>query len=468
MTIEKYISTEWRIARTFEEPMKLASGFSPETYIPPEICEFAQNVESNPKFCYAHVIAMTDAGHYGANMNGDRFRADELTGLQTAAEAAKNRGKFANVQVPRFKTFETAKFYRNHANSPMDDHYGDVPLAVWNDQMKRAELVIRIYRDASGMGPGAKTAADIAQRIDNGGHITVSMGCRIHHEKCEYCGHENELTRDRCDHLKYAMGRMMPDGRQVAADNFGPNFFDISDVGIPADPVAYSLGKVASAGAICVPNRAKDVEELFNSMAKSAWRLKWAEIEKQVPGESTVGDMPVVGAEGETTSIAPAELGHDDLSAMLNKGDGDINTVISTLAACGIVLSPTELAQLTALATPPESDDINAPTDLSLDKFSHAIYTSCKEAITQRSGFNAPRLETGWEPEKIAAVGGSAVEMAAFYAYYRTLLSSLPVSQFTKEASRNSAVREIQGGTTDYNRVKAALYHLAYAGLATA
>lgn len=465
MAIEKYITTEWRVERTFDATTKIASGYTPETYIPQEILDFAETVESDPKFCYAHVIAMADSEHYGSNLNGDCFREEELTRMQTEAEARKNRGKYAGVCVPAYKTFETAKFYRNHANSPMDTHYGDVPLAVWNDQMKRAELIIRIYRDAEGMGPGAEGDPKLACLVDEGGHFCVSMGCRIHHEICKYCGHENELTRDRCDHLKYAMNRIMPDGRQVSADNIGPNFFDISKVGIPAEPIADSLGKVAGAEAVYV-NSARDVADLFTGAAKSAWRDKWAEIEKQVPAESTVGDMPTEQC-CESTTEFPAQMGESELHAMLEHGGGDINSVIATLAACGIVLSPIELAHLTHLATPEGSEDMNAPTDISLDKFSHAVYTAAKDAIDARSGFVAPRLETGWEPSKIAEAGGSAVEIAPYYAYYRKLLSSLPVSSFTKEASRNSALREIQGGYVDYNRVKAALYHLAYAGLAT-
>jgi len=465
MTIEKYITTEWRVASRIEDGgMKVASGYTPETYVPQEILDFAANVESNPKFCYAHVIAMADSDFYGSNLNGDCFREEELTRMQTPEEARKNRGKFAGVQVPAYKTFETAKFYHNHANSPMDTHYGDVPLAVWNDIMKRAELIIRIYRDADGMGPGADNDAKLATLIDNGGQFSVSMGCRIHHEVCKYCGHENEHTRDRCDHLKYAMNRIMPDGQQVSADNIAPNFFDISKVGIPAEPIADSLGKVASAPVVV--NAVRDVADMFEGASKSAWRDKWAEIEKQVPTEATVGDMPTDHC-CESTSEFPAQLGESELASMLEQGGGDIDSVLSTLAACGIVLSPTELAHITHLATPSNHPDMNAPTNISLDKFSHAVYTAAKEAIDARSGFVAPCLTTGWEPAKIAEAGGAAVEIAPYYAYYRKLLSSLPVSSFTKEASRNSALREIQGGQFDYSRVKAALYHLAYAGLAT-
>jgi 2-methylisocitrate lyase-like PEP mutase family enzyme len=105
-----------------------------------------------------------------------------------------------------------------------------------------------------------------------------------------------------------------------------------------------------------------------------------------------------------------------------------------------------------------------------MDKFSHAAYDAVKHKLAERSGFTASRLSTGWEPAKIAELGGqdeSAVEMADYYAYYRRLICSLPVDHFTKEAYCNSAVREIQGGMTDLSRVKAAMYYLAYAGLST-
>ena len=469
MSIEKYISTDWRVENVFDGSTKTA-GVKLDTHVPPEIEEFARNVEPDPKFCYAHMIAMSDASHYGSNLNGDRFRSDELTAEQPPEEAAKNRGKFKDIQVPRYKTFETAKFYRNHANSPSDPHYGDVPVAAWNEPMQRVELVIRIYRDAAGMGDGACPAPDIIGKLERGDTLNSSMGCRIHHERCEYCGHENELVKDRCDHLKYMMNRIMPDGRKVSADNFGPNFFDISDVGIPADPVASSLGKVAAADVLDKPktaNVAKDVTDLFQFATKSAWRKKWAEMEKEVPTSTPISAL-TPDSDVQSTHEFPTQLSEQELKAMLDASNGDIDSVVSTLTACGVVLSPVELAHLSQLATPEGAVQHAAPTSVALNKFAHAVYAAAQSAIDARSGFNTPVLASGWEPTKIAESGeDSAVEMAAYYAYYRTLISSLPVSDFTKEAYRNSAVRAIGGETIDYNRVKTALHHLAHAGLAT-
>jgi hypothetical protein len=190
-------------------------------------------------------------------------------------------------------------------------------------------------------------------------------------------------------------------------------------------------------------------------------------MEKQVPGHSVVGDMQSDDPCCDATNETPSDLSQSELQDVLTKSHGDIDTAVSTLTACGVVLSPTELAILSSLATKSGEEDFAAPTSLSLDKFSHAAFNSIKHVMETRSGFVAPRPATGWEPYKIADLGDSAVEMADYYAYYRKLISSLSVDRFTKEAHCNSAVREIQGGTTDLSRVKAAMYYLAYAGLQT-
>jgi hypothetical protein len=464
--IEKYINCNFKVARSFDEPVKLASGYSPESYIHPEIAKFASEVEPDSKVCYAHVIAMSDFGHYGSNMNGDGFREDELAGMQDAEEAAKNPGDRRGTPLPRYKTFEDAKFFRHHANSPADQYFGDVPLAVWNDPMKRVELIIRIYREPiNPEDPRCSAHPGLAERVDNGDPFSVSMGCKIHHEQCLYCGHENELTKDRCDHLKYRMNDIMPDGKLVAADNFKPRFFDISDVTVPADPIAQSLGKVAEYEATLAPNRARDVAEDVVKVA--VWRQKWSEMEKQIPGQ-TVADMPLDDPCCETTDTLPDLLSESELQEVLDACHGDINAAVSTLSACGMVLSPEELAVLTHQATPANSPEFNAPTSVSLDKFSNAAYHLLKPKLATRSGFVAPCPTSGWEPQRLMEMGGeAAAEMADYYAYYRKLASSFPVDLFIKVAHCNSAVREIQGGQTDHSRVKAAMYYLAYAGLAT-
>jgi len=473
--IEKYISAHWQVRQTFDEPTKIASGFNPETYVHPDIVKFAESLEPDPRCCYAHVIAMSDGNHYGTNMNGDWFDADELTGIQSPAEAQKNAGDLQGQPIERYKTFEDAKFFRHHDNGNFSPFYGDVPLAVWNEVMKRVELIIRIFRQVMSDVPGSCAAPEVAMKIDNGGYITVSMGCRIHHETCMYCGNENEFVSQRCDHLRNHMNEIMPDGKIAGAKNYGMRFFDISDVTIPADPIAFSMGKVASISEICeflprlTKNAAIDISD--EVIHKLAWRRKWAEMDKQIGGNgTTLSDIPVDTC--PQVNESPVEFDQGELQQLIDDCGGDIDTAVSTLTSLGIVLSPTELAQLGVQTAPANSsfDDANfpAPSGLSLDKFSHATYDSLKSKLAERSGFFAPCPTSGWEPVKLAEMGGAAAEMADYYAYYRCLLRSLPIEGFIKAAYGNSAVRELLGDPVDHSRVKAAMHYLAYAGLTTA
>ncbi len=473
--IEKYINAHMEVRHTFDAPIKLASGFNPETYVHPDIVKFAETLEPDPRCCYAHVIAMSDGNHYGTNMNGDWFDEDELIGLQSPQEAVKNAGANAGVPIPRYKTFEDAKFFQHHDNTQMSPFYGDVPLAVWNDVMKRVELIIRIFRQVMSDIPGSCAGPQIAMQIDNGGYFTVSMGCRIHHEQCMYCGNENEFVSQRCDCLRNRMNEIMPDGKLVGAKNYGMRFFDISKVTVPADPIAFSMGKVASyqeaVGFLprLLQNHAIDISE--EVIHKLGWRRKWAEMDKQIPGDSsTLSDIPV--DECPQVQDSPVEFAPSELQQMVEDCGGDIDTAIATLTSLGVVLSPTELAQLSYASAPANSsfDDANfpAPSGLSLDKFSHATYHSLKSKLAERSGFFATCPAKGWSPTKLAEMGGAAADMADYYSFYRGLLRSFPIDSFIKAAYGNSAVRELLGDPVDHSRVKAAMHYLAYAGLTTA
>jgi hypothetical protein len=474
--IEKQISCHWQVRNTFDEPMKIASGYEPESYVHPEIVKFAEEIVPDERCCYAHVIFMADGNHYGTNMNGDWFDASEMTGKQAESEAAKNKGDLKGISIPRYKTFEQAKFFKHHDNGEWSPFFGDIPLAVWNDVMKRVEGIVRIFRRTMKEIPGSCADPQLAMQVDSGGFFTVSMGCRIHHEQCMLCGNENEFVSQRCDCLRNHMNEIMPDGRLVGARNFGMRFFDLSKVTIPAEPIAFSMGKVASYDEMksllppLMRNSAIDIEE--DALVKLGWRRKWAEMEKQVDSGNctTLSDIP---AEAQPmTEDHPVEFDPSELQQLLEDCGGDIDQAISTLTALGIVLSPTELAQLSHNAAPANSSfddpDFAAPQPISLDKFGHAAYHSLKSKLAERSGFLATCPSSGWEPIKLAALGEAAAEMADYYSYYRLLLRSLPIGGFIKAAYGNSAVRELLGETPDHSRVQAAMHYLANAGLTTA
>lgn len=453
--IEKYIPTSWEYGQLAEPSTKTAS-YAPDHYVPPDMADkikTLQTASADPRFTYLHMIAMTDGDYYGSNLNGDVFDQSELTGTQSAEEAAKNKGELKGVPVPRYKTFEQAKFFRNHANSDHDPFYGDICFSCWNDLMKRVELLARIARDVI-PELGMQSGADILKKLDRRGYITTSMGTSITHETCSVCNASNEFVPDRCVHLKNQMNDVLPDGRKVFARNFGMRFFDQSDVGIPADPGAYSLCKVASA--CCSPNPAKDVA------IPSAWSIKRSDMEKQIPLiGSSVGSVPLKDDVGiNPLLLTDAAYTVDEIKRAMAEAGG-INGLLSTAAAAGIVFSPVELGVATTLSEPEKtaSDDFDGFTRIALDNFSAGAYAVLQSKIAERSGYVAPLIISGWSPAKLASQGVEG--LANYYAAYRHALRSLSADSFVKAAQRIPALRELAAS----GRSVEAMNFLSYAGL---
>lgn len=461
MAIEKHIAADWKIENVLDSASKVACWQAP-TYVPPEISSFVNSLKergSDPRFTYVHIIAMTDGDYYGSNLNGDVFTTDELTGTQSPEEANKNPGDMKGVCVPRYKTFEQAKFFRNHANSDRDPFYGDVPCSAWNDIMRRVELIVRIAKKAI-PELGMNSGADIIIKLDRRGYITASMGTRISSESCSVCGNQNEFIHERCEHLRDNMNEILPDGRRVYAKNFGMRFFDISDVGVPADPAAYSLAKVASQ---TTPTQAPN--KAFDADGYSEWRSKHSEMTKLLPADGTLEAVYADGTLPENlkkTKVPPKEFTTEELKSALYAANNDVSTVLSTAAAASIVFSPHELCTLTALAEPDKvaSHSFHGFQAIAFDKVSPLVYHSLRCKFAARSGFVAPIFATGWEPAKLASEGYDVV--ADYYAFYRDALRSLSHQTFTKAAHRLPYLREVvdAGGS-----VKAATANLAFCGM---
>lgn len=459
MSIEKHVAMTWQVENVLDSASKVAC-WQPPTYVPPEIQTFMSQLKergADPRFSYVHLIAMTDGDYYGQNLNGDVFGTGELTGIQSEQEAAKNVGHMRGICVPRYKTFEQAKFFRNHANGENDPYYGDVPCAAWNDPMRRVELIIRIAKKAV-PELGMQDGGDIIIKLDRRGYITVSMGTRISHEQCSICGNTNEFIHERCEHLANQMNDVLPDGRVVSAKNFGMRFFDLSDVGVPADPGAYSLAKVAAVdGSTHLPPNVA-----FDADGYAEWRTKHSEMTKNVPCSDPVADLLPVVDPSRRTEVEPSAYPVDQLKKALYAAQGDIDAVLSTAAAAGIVFSPTELCTLTALAEPDKmaSATFQGFRTITFDKVSRSVYDALRSKFADRSGFVAPCYARGWEPAKLADEGHTVV--ADYYAFYRDALRSLSRSTFVKAAHRLPYLREVVDAGGD---PKAAMNHLAYAGI---
>ncbi|MEM5810458.1 MAG: hypothetical protein QXP66_00985 [Candidatus Aenigmatarchaeota archaeon] len=137
-----------------------------------------------------------------------------------------------------YKTFEYyAQAYFRHKTDP-EHLIGKVLRSFWNDIIKRIFVLnlidIKRYESIVGTSPFND-------------RISVSMGCKVPEEICSICGYVNTRNLStRCDHLKYMMNHVLPDGRKVYAINLRPKFHDITYTFMPADITSTVLLKVAS------------------------------------------------------------------------------------------------------------------------------------------------------------------------------------------------------------------------------
>lgn len=155
----------------------------------------------DPDYLYLKVKAVSAGEYWGDNKNNDYFPEAEL--------------------IANYKTFLSAHTFKNHDNKKVEGAIGDVLDAEWNDKMKSVYLVIRIDR---------RIAPSIVRGFEKGFMTDVSMGCRVNHVICSYCGKKAKTKFDYCDHLKYMKGKIMDNGKKVCEINIGPKFHDISAV----------------------------------------------------------------------------------------------------------------------------------------------------------------------------------------------------------------------------------------------
>lgn len=109
--------------------------------------------------------------------------------------------------------------------------------------------------------------------------------CKIPYDVCTICGNKAPTRKEYCDHLKYEMGRIYPDGKQAAALNPSPRFFDSSWVIRPADRTGHMLKKVADHGPYEIRMASYELSDRVEDVrAKGAALGKAADMEKVISG----------------------------------------------------------------------------------------------------------------------------------------------------------------------------------------
>jgi len=309
-----------------------------------EAWDYIQHVKSVPGRRYILVIAMGAGEYWSSNKNGDYFPEKDLKLSYRNFETTFDHEGKINGGALIFKHHKN----KLHLNHPW---FGVVKKAFYNDKMHRVELLLEIHADK---------AQDLIDKVDIGETIAVSMGVRIPYDICSLCNHQAAKREEYCDHLRFELNDIKPDGRKVYAINGNYdytkhkkplNFFDISVVFRPADQTGYMLKKVAD----YEDERDIGGAELFDKQAslkeKVAYLRKLSTIDKVIQAipiaeKDNTSDVRAIKAFKPTLDKVVGQmkpLGADKIESLAGF---PLNKVLSTLSANNMILTTPEFLSL--------------------------------------------------------------------------------------------------------------------------
>lgn len=323
----------------------------------PELVDYITSLgEPETDESRAVITALSAYDSFGPNKNGDGFYREDLIRDNDYGEKGGEP-----LVIPMFESFHHfARPYRHHINRPNSPAYGKVLRAFFNPSMDRVELVVSVDR---------KKAPDIADRIENYGDVSTSMGFRALYDVCNVCGNKARTRRDYCSHARNQMLKVLPDGRIVHVRNPYGRFFDISFVIDPADLTSRAVwvnrlpvsGEVKEASVSAdtkypILSRIDDgLVFLSSDLAKIAGCSpldgdKEADITKEVSSEGEVvltpNDEAYLREASDNLKTSEPSLSEDDLAFLID--NFSLEEIAATAGMCGISLKPEE-AQYLAL-----------------------------------------------------------------------------------------------------------------------
>lgn len=330
----------------------------------PQVASYISQAKPIPGVSQVLLTALGAYEAYGDNNNGDAFPEAAL------AHFGKDYGH---------KTFEYyAKVYKHHISKDPNNNYGNVALSVWNDQMKRVELIVKLLNER---------LPEETAKIDRGESLDVSMGCAVPWDQCNICGHRAAKRADYCVHALFSLGRIDPDtGKKVFVFNRYPRFKDISIVGRRADFIAKAWLKVAS-DSKSQPYTVIGSAELAEKVAEQE---KKSEITKKV--ESNIS--PALTQKLDNVKAVSGELVHNEpempISLLKEMSQFPIASVLSTLAHSGIVPKPQELQYIviSRSGTPHLADELHAKQQLAFSPLATPDISKIPEDTLSTSHFN--------------------------------------------------------------------------------
>lgn len=234
----------------------------------------------------AHLIAMGSEENYGPNRNVDAWPEQSLR--------------------DRHHTFvKNGHFFREHRNRDPKLSIGIVKASAYNEDMDRVELIVH--------GDKEKAAPEW-ERCRNNKSSSYSMSARVKGDICNCCDHFAKKASEYCSHIKHTPNQWRREFAKFAyVRNVHPTFFDISDVGYPADRIAHHLeyllhaDDMQKAASVAVASNSADKAESMSlqlpvepitGMAhpnRQRWLVKLAALEERVAGLCHTPDNSELG-----------------------------------------------------------------------------------------------------------------------------------------------------------------------------
>ena len=243
---------------------------------------FAPEFERRPGEAYLHIISVGAGETYGANKNADFYNKEAR--VVHSADGKKSLQLRDGLRGYHSTFLKFGAVYEEHVNSTKNGTpKGRIAAETFNPIMNRGELIVAV--------PENDWRSDL-QKLATGGDLRWSIGCGVDADFCSICLNRAPTRKHYCGHMKYAARQVLDSGHQVFVYNDKPYFHDISKVKNPAELIAFTLAKVASAdGDLVVPGRipllvahklAGHREQRFLDILQ-----KLAEMEKEVECKAT-------------------------------------------------------------------------------------------------------------------------------------------------------------------------------------
>lgn len=332
-----------------------------------DVQEYINTMEKQAGHTYVLVNAMTAGEYFGPNLNGDYFPEGQLHTYHKTFE------KYANA-------------YRHHVNKDPEKRAGKVIYASYHPEMHRVELIIDLENDR---------AQDIIERLNKGEFPAVSMGTRTPSDRCSICGNRAKNTAAYCNHLKYEMRRILPDGRRVMAINDDRlTFFDISFVRIPADRTASVITKVAHV-------EDEHAKPVISSAAIGEEWLKRGGIKESTLFKEVPGTIEGIAKDPHNLIMGSRKpLPKDDLDKIAEQYS--LSDILSTLLATRLIPTPEEFQRIIIIKL--KNPDLLAKAEEAAKHGRHLLDLEEQPAIpvnVSMWGFNKELLEkvSSWIPD---------------------------------------------------------------------